>query len=182
MKIADLSPEDRLKIEGLAKELSRHRATTFQMVLNMEMAKLDTSGVSYRHVREYLPVYMEWYDPCPPVLMFIVNEMSRERPFYPDKGRLVTDTVMERSMKVGFLIRDIKEEHPDRPIDDIIFQLAEHMGKSVGTIKQDYEQRYLPIFKKAYAITSSLPEFLEEYCLDSAEPFTRSVQTRLSLT
>lgn len=145
-----LTPQEKEQVKSLLGELAMSRATMLQILLYMEIAKLDTSGVGYRWVREYLPEFLATTQACSPVLDFIANEMSRERPFYPDNGRLVTDAVMVRSIQVGLEIVTIKDNYPDRSImEDIIPEISRKMNKSFSTIKQDYEQRFKPIYNKA---------------------------------
>lgn len=121
----------------------------FLMFQDIEMAKLDKSGVAYANIRKSMPRYLKEFQRLPDGLKkFIEEEMLRERPFYPDKGKGTLDRVMQRSIEIGCSIRNQKEEDPSRNIyDDIMPELADREHVSLDSIKQDYELRFMPIYE-----------------------------------
>lgn len=122
------------------------------MYLHIELAKMDNSSIGYERIREMMESYLNTFRERMPkgLIDFITDEMLRERPFYPDKGKGKLSRVVFRSARIGVAIRRAKEEDPALNIyDDIIPKIAERENVSIPSVKQDYEARFLPVVERA---------------------------------
>ncbi len=145
-----------------------HYIRWFPFFSCLEMIRLDKSGYAYKMMRKILPQYLNSEFRMPREMReFIAKEMTRDRPFYPDKGKGVSFDVMLRSMNNGFEITTEKEEKPLRSIyNQIIPKIAEESGMSIASVKKDYEQRFLPVYKEA-SIRGSAAAKKHQALLDS---------------
>lgn len=120
----------------------------YVVILSMEMAKLDPSGVGYEMFRKVFAKFAPTDIFMPTELrQFLADEAMRDRPFHPDKGMRLSDKTMTRAMTVGSEIQAQKRENPARSVyGNIIPALAKAWERSESTISKDYEQRYVPVF------------------------------------
>lgn len=117
----------------------------------LEVVQLDKSAWTYKKLRETLPFYLDSDDELPKELReFINNELTRDNPFYPDKGKHSSEVIMQRALEIGYEIEETKELNSRRSIyQQIIPKIAKELGIKEATVKKNYEQKFLPIFKEA---------------------------------
>ncbi len=111
----------------------------------IEIIKVDKSAWSYKKLREILPFYLSSDETMPKELReLIIDELTRENPFYPDKGKHNSEVIMQRALEIGYQIEEKNEF--SSIYSQIIPKIAKERNMTEAAVKKDYEQKYKKIF------------------------------------